>query len=434
MSSPKRAPKRAIVIGAGLAGLAAAVDLAKAGTRVHLVEAAPRAGGRCRSYFDPAIGQTIDNGNHFVFSGNQAVQRYLKTIGHANGAHLEGPAHADYAFHDLTDDHRWTLRVNDSPIPIWAFSPGRRAPGTTLADHLTLAKLILAKTGTLADHLKTDGPFWHRVVDPMMLAVLNCAPAEGSARLAGHFLRESFARGGAQCRTLVASPTLEAVFVQPALDWLKLQGVTPRFGARLRALHIANNRIESLDFGDTKNGGAPEPVHDAEVILAVPPWVAESLIPTLTVPQKFCAIVNAHFAAPPPPGAPFITALLGATAQWVVAHENRISVTVSGADALIDTPREEIAAQIWRDICATYALGDAPMPAWQIVKEKRATFAATPDQDARRPAQRTPYENLILAGDWVQTNLPATIEGALRSGANAAQLALGRKPRWGRPA
>ena len=84
---------------------------------------------------------------------------------------------------------------------------------------------------------------------------------------------------------------------------------------------------------------------------------------------------------------------------------------------------EELARLIWADV--TRALGfSADMPAWQIVKEKRATFAATPAQDARRPGAPTRWRNLFLAGDWTQTGLPATIEGALRSGETAAALAL----------
>lgn len=411
---------RAHVIGAGLAGLSAALELARAGAQVHLAEAAPRAGGRCRSYHDPQLGQTIDNGNHFTFSGNQAVGRFLETIGTAQM--LEGPEHASFAFHDLAGGNRWTLALNDGRLPFWALSARSRAPGTTLGDHLALARLAFARRDarTIGDVVATDGAFWQRVVEPMMLAVLNCPAAEGSAWLAGRFLRESFLRGGRACRTMVAMPTLDAVFIEPALAWLKLRGTSPRYGSRLRAMSVEDDRVVALDYGD-----GMEAVHDAAVVLAVPPWVAGDLLPGLTVPDRFCAILNAHFACPPPFGAPPITALLGSTSQWVVCHGDRISVTISGADDLIDADRESLARTIWSEICTTLGMsGD--LPRWQIVKEKRATFSATPDQDLLRPMQTTRLRNLFLAGDWVQTGLPATIEGALRSGHNAASLALGR--------
>ena len=167
-------------------------------------------------------------------------------------------------------------------------------------------------------------------------------------------------------------------------------------------------------------------------MLAVPPWVAGELVPGLTVPTRFCAILNAHFAISPPPGAPMITALLGGLSQWVVCHEGRVSVTISGADDVIDQDREGLARQIWDEVCATLGMS-GPLPAWQIVKEKRATFAGTPDQDALRPPPQTQWRNLFLAGDWVQNGLPATIEGALRSGDTAARLALGQPMRYGPP-
>ena len=118
--------------------------------------------------------------------------------------------------------------------------------------------------------------------------------------------------------------------------------------------------------------------------------------------------------------------VLGGTAEWVFAHEDRISVTVSAADRLVDTPAEELAALLWRDVAAAYELPIEPMPPCQIVKEKRATFAATPAQDSRRPGATTRWANLVLAGDWTQTGLPATIEGAIRSGFSAADRLLGR--------
>ena len=124
--------------------------------------------------------------------------------------------------------------------------------------------------------------------------------------------------------------------------------------------------------------------------------------------------------------------VIGGTAEWIFTHPDRISVTVSHADRLADGDREALARTFWADICAALHI-DAPLPTWQIVKEKRATFAATPEQDALRPGIRTRWRNLFLAGDWVQTGLPATIEGALRSGDGAARLALGRRLRYGLP-
>ncbi len=109
--------------------------------------------------------------------------------------------------------------------------------------------------------------------------------------------------------------------------------------------------------------------------------------------------------------------------EWLFAFPGRLSVTISGADRLIATPREELAAKIWSEIQLVTKI-DSPLPAWQIIKEKRATFAATPAEEVRRPKTRGAWPNLLLAGDWTDTGLPATIEGAIRSGFAAADAAL----------
>jgi len=164
---------------------------------------------------------------------------------------------------------------------------------------------------------------------------------------------------------------------------------------------------------------------DDRDILAVPPWVASELVPGLVVPTEFCSIVNAHFRARPPAGAPLMTGVIGGTAEWIFAFADRISITVSGADAIVDRDREELARLFWADVASALAMPQA-LPPWQIVKERRATFAATPQQTARRPKPLTRWRNLLLAGDWTDTGLPATIEGAIRSGHKAARLALSR--------
>ena len=129
----RKGQRRAFVIGAGISGLAAATQLAARGVAVTLYEAAGQAGGRCRSYYDPALDQVIDNGNHLVLSGNGAVARYLERIG-ARGV-LAGPRRAVLPFVDVQSDLRWVLRLNGGPIPWWLFSKSRRVPDTKPADY-----------------------------------------------------------------------------------------------------------------------------------------------------------------------------------------------------------------------------------------------------------------------------------------------------------
>lgn len=408
--------KRAWVVGVGLAGLSAAVELTRAGFAVELVDGAAQAGGRCRSYHDPQLGRVIDNGNHLVLSGNEAVADYLRTIGAENA--LSGPEAAEYDFVDRASGERWAFRPNAGRVPWWIFAKDRRVPRTGVADYLRLGGLMRGAAGeTVADRLDASGRVWDRLIEPVLLAALNTAPAEGSARLTANVLRQSMARGGRAMRPRIAEPTLAAAFVDPALAWLGARGAKVTLGQRLRGLRLEGDAVVGLDFGDGEIA-----VGDRPVVLAVPPWVAETLVPDLTVPNDFRAIVNAHFAFVPPPGTPAMIGVIGGLAEWIFAFPDRISVTVSAADHLVDRDRAELAAGFWADIAAIHGLPQE-LPPWQIVKEKRATFAATPGQDARRPGAGTRWRNLFLAGDWTQTGLPSTIEGALRSGGTAARLA-----------
>lgn len=406
------------IIGAGLAGLAAALRLAEGPRRVVLYEAAPQAGGRCRSYFDSTLDMQIDNGNHLLLSGNHAARAFLRELGTED--QLAGPASAEFPFVDLASGERWQVRPNDGVIPWWILQKQRRVPGTSARDYLGILGLLTAAKGApIKAAMACKGLLYERLWRPFFLAALNTEPEEGSASLAATILRELLAKGGRACRPLVAAHGLSEAFVTPALRLLEGKGVAIAFESRLSAVEIVDSRVNRLIFGGAQvNVG----VNDI-VILAVPAPVAAALLPGLTTPQAFRAIVNAHFKIAALAGPPSILGVVNGTIEWLFSFPDRLSVTISGADRLINVPRDELAAKIWSDVVR--AIGIAPsMPAWQIIKERRATFAATPEEEARRPHTRTVWSNLLLAGDWTATGLPATIEGAVRSGFTAAEAVL----------
>lgn len=409
---------RIYVIGAGLAGLSAAVNLVAEGARVTLIEGANQAGGRCRSYFDAALDQVIDNGNHLVLSGNAAVNRYVQRIGAQ--ARLTGPAHARFAFFDATTGARWIIRPNDGPLAWWILTPSRRVPDTHLGEYLAILKLLDASDNApVASVLSCDGALWDRLVAPLLLAALNTDPRTASARLAAAVIRQTLFKGGRAYCPRIASPHLADAFVAPALGYLTQHGASVILGKRVRKLRFEHHRVTGLDLAGHSIALEPQD----RLVLAVPAWVATDLVPELNVPMEFRAIINGHFALPAPDGAEPIIGVIGGLAEWIFAFSDRLSVTVSGADHLLDADRDSLAQRLWADVAAAHNLS-CPPPRWQIVKERRATFAATPEQNRRRPGPMTPWRNLVLAGDWTQTGLPATIEGALRSGETAAELSL----------
>ena len=402
------------IVGAGLAGLAAAVAASDGTRKIVLHEGSRQAGGRCRSYHDATLDMMIDNGNHLLLSGNHAALAFCRRLGSEH--QLVGPAVASFPFVDLADGARWTLRPNTGPIPWWIFRRDRRVPGTTAADYLALGRVLTArKDATIGERMACSGPLYRALWQPLLLAALNTDPPESSAALAAAIIKETLAKGGAACRPLIATEGLGAAFVDPALRFLAEKGADIRFDHPLRGMAEADGRVEALTFGDETIALGRED----RVILAVPAPAAASLLPGLVVPTQFRSIVNAHFKMRPPANLAPILGVVGGTVEWIFAFPDRISITISGADRLLDIPRDALVETLWADVQAATGL-DLALPPWQIIREKRATFAATPSENDKRPGLRTHLSNCVLAGDWTATGLPATIEGSIRSGNKAA--------------
>ncbi|MBF0563206.1 MAG: FAD-dependent oxidoreductase [Alphaproteobacteria bacterium] len=407
------------VIGAGMAGLAAAVLAAGRGVPVVMYESSVRAGGRCRSFFDPTLGCVIDNGTHLILGANKGVFAYLKSIG-ASGSLT--PAPAAFPFIDLPSGARWTVRPGslaslNGTGARWQdlgglFRLWRAAPEATVATCFNNAS-------TLYDR------FWH----PLTLAALNTPPEAAAARLLWRVTTEALLRGPAAGRPFLAPNGLEAALVTPAMTYLAGHGAEIRFSALLRGFNYdGEGRVAALRFAGST---VTVPMGD-KVVLAVPPWSAATILPGLTTPKDVRSIVGAHYRLTPPPDLPGgMLGVTGGTAQWLFTRGDILSITVSAADELGALPAPRIAAQLWADAACALGRSREPLPPYRVIKERRATIAHTPFELARRPhAGDAKAPNLWLAGDWTATGLPCTIDGAIRSGTTAAELALATPARF----
>ncbi len=411
--------KHAHIIGAGMAGLSAAVTLAEAGVRATLYEAGPAAGGRCRSYFDKALGLRIDNGNHLLLSGNDAVMHYLSVTGARDT--LNGPGRALFPFIDVATGERWDVAPGAGRVPWWILF--NRIPGTKLRDYLALGRLRNAPAGATVEQVLGGTELYRKLLEPLAISGLNTMPHEALASLLWSVVDGSLMRGGRACEPLVPREGLSESLVDPALAWLASQGTELRTAARVSAIEIVDQRVTALNLP----AGRIEIGADEAVLLATPPWVAEDLLPGLDAPQDFEAIANFHFRVgavdeTPNIGPTGFVGIVGGTAEWVFAKPGILSVTISAANRYADVPNEVLAERAWVDIC-TLLKNQASIPAYRAVREKRATFAATAASEARRPLPSARFAHFAVAGDWTSTLLPSTIEGAVRSG-RAAALSL----------
>ncbi len=404
------------VVGAGVAGLVAALALARAGAAVTLHEAAPSAGGRCR-----ALPDGTDNGTHALMGANHAALRFLDAIG-ARAGWIE-PEPAGLPVLDLADGA--ARRIAASPLA-WR-DPALRPPGLTAGGLVALLRMALPLTDRpVAEALAKHPALLRGFVEPLTVAALNTPATEASSARLGQVLRRIGGSGAA--RLLVARDGLGPDLVAPALAALHAAGATVRFGRRLRAMTTAEGRATALHLNEETLSLAEG---DA-VILALPPWETARLIPGLKVPERHAPILNLHFAHPGDGPVRFL-GLVGGLAQWVLVRPSGVSVTVSAADAETEETAEALAPRAWAEIrraAAAFGLPgpwpDAPPPC-RAVKERRAT----PRHGVGIPphAPRRPMRNMALAGDWTWPGLPATIEAAARSGEAAARAILPLLPR-----
>lgn len=443
------APGHAIVVGGGLAGLTAAHRLARAGMRTTLLERRPFLGGRAYSFTDAASGDVIDNGPHAFMGAYTALRGLAAEIGAPDAIAFQARLHVPMAHPTLGAG---AIAAPPLPGPLQAPAALLRYRLLSRADRLRLAfgavrmvarsPEVLAGT-TVARLLAAHGQsvaararFW----DPLVVATLNEVPERAAATPFVAVLRRGFLAGASAARFGLATAPLGDALAAPLRAAIERSGGSVRTGAAVGEVELRDGRASAVVLRDGRRLTA-----DA-IVLAVPVAALLRLLPaSMRTAPAFAAladvatspIVSVHLwvdgdptIGAPAAGAPFV-GLLESRAQWLFDcgpsrdGGRRLATVTSGARAWDDADDATIVDAVMADVRAGVpALRTLVCRRAHVVRERHATLSLTPEADRARPHATTSVPNLFLAGDWVQTGLPATIESAVVSGLDAAERVL----------
>jgi len=441
----------AVIIGGGLAGLSAGVNLAIQGKSVLLLEQRQYLGGRSHSFIDEATGDVVDNGQHLMMGCYHETRRYLRTIGSEHLATLQPNLHIDF-LRPYKDPAYLTCPSLPAPLHILDGLMGLDT--LSYGDRLRLLFVGIALLRTTAEKERRIESMtvdeWlnslHQSIEAkrhlwniLAIGSLNDDPTRASALPFFRVLRAAFLRSREDSSLLIPRVGLSELLVDPAVRYLGLCGGQIRTGQRIEKIVADGGKIEEIR---TSSG---EVVRARSYIAAVPyfdlfplleghagfaaPDQFES-VPIITVNLWFdSSVMTTDFAA-----------LLDARFQWVfnktrlhnisagsVRKPQYLSLVMSAAGDFVNLEKDELIGIALEDLGRVLpGVSQAKLVHSLVVKEKRATFSPKPGMEAVRPHTETSLGNFFLAGDWTNTGLPATIEGAILSGRHAAEKVVGR--------
>jgi hydroxysqualene dehydroxylase len=438
-----------VVIGGGFAGLAAAVDLAERGRRVLLLERRAFLGGRAYSFVDRATGDTVDNGQHLMMGCYRHTLGFLEKIGALGNVKFQPHARVDF----LSDEQghaAFKCPPLPAPLHLVAGLAGLKTVGW--GDRLKALGVGLAlrrmngDRGRLADitvrewldELGQSERIQRRFWDLIALATLNESPERASADMFARVIEEAFLHTRRDSQLVISRVGLSEMYTAGAKRFIETRGGEVRMNATVERVEFEGGYARALIL----RGG--ERVEPQAVVSAVPYFSLKTMIaPEVAAGVEAFRHLDEFQSAPivsinlwydePVTELEFV-GLLDSPIEWVfnknaiVEHRSKrqhLALVISGAHAAAKRPKEELTAMAVNEMRRFFPAAKKQQPAHSfVVREHHATVSHTVGVARLRPAQRTPFANFFLAGDWTDTGLPATIEGAVWSGRECARLLL----------
>lgn len=439
-----------IVIGGGLAGLSAAVRLAEAGRRVTLIEATRAGGGRARSFHDATLEREVDNGQHLMMGCYRETLAFLRLLGGEDGIYFQKDLSVTMV---RPGGKRLHLQCPALPAPLHLAAGLLAMRGLGVVDKVAALRAGLMLRGevqrpddneTCDSWLRRLGQtttlrnaFW----DPLIWGTLNDDPLVSSAAMFTAVLDRAFLASRDASRLGVPRVPLSRLYVDQALSYLRVRGCELRLGEPVRALDVTAARVTGVTL---KSG---ETLAADTVVSSVPPHAFLDMLPG-TLPNhpvyqdiarlRPSPIVNLWFSVDRAPfDEPFI-GLVGGPMHWMfnrsqiegeLGGEVMLNCTISAARSCVDDPPETLQALLQSELQRYFpGARDLKLKRFKVIKEKRATISHAAGTYHCRPEIIGPVRGLYMAGDWVRTGLPATIESAVQSGHDAAKAILTSDP------
>ena len=444
----------AIIIGGGCAGFSAATALAESGARVLVVEARPGLGGRATAFTDPETGERVDNGQHILMGCYDATFAFLRRIGAANRVRwqsglkvpmIDRAGHYSVLslpalpspLHFLAGVLTWealSWRERLSVLKIGSAISGAKAASASAVLPLRRDRLPMTVRQWLEQHGQAPRLcelFW----EPLALAALNQSIDQAESVYFIRVLERVFGPDPSAAALVLPAVPLDEMYAQPARAWLEQRGHQVRVNAPAKVVidgrHVTGVRVRD-ELIEAPIVISTVPWHAFEALFDSPPVELRETIanasalgslPIVTVNLWFDrAVMNEPLVGLP-----------GRNFQWVFDRRaivggdtSHLSLTSSGAETIVSMSNGELAAMALAEVRG--ALPDARLATVRksiVVREKRSTFSLAADAPPR-PQTRTAIRGLLLAGDWIDTGLPATIESAVLSGHLSASAAGGR--------
>jgi len=430
--------KKIIIIGAGIAGMAAAAKLVQSGFSVEVFEAKKYAGGRCFSVKDVLTNDIIDNGQHVFVNAYNEFFQLLNFLDSSRLLHTQ--TNLSIVFYDGTE--KYVLEAGKMPGKLALLEGLMKYNALDNLSKLSIIRLLATvrfldvnKFQTAIDLLKSEKQteqtikfFW----EPIILATLNQSVQFSSAKLFINVIKKVF-EDSKSGRMVFARCGLSELFenFKPKINNFEKSDV--HFENRISKIFVENNKI-------TKVLDSKGIEHKADYyISALPPKPLANLLRTANLQNiietnyDYSTILSCYLWTDIEFFKEDFIGFINANSDWVfnkrkimgTSNEKypfHYSFTISNANHLANEYQEKLIEMLIDDMQKTCLFNDANVLHWRLLIDKRATISITPESDKLRPSNNTSIDNLFIAGDWTQTGLPATIEGAAISGASAAEL------------